>query len=494
MAIMEASPSATLKLLVPKAPFLLKTALWHTLSLSPTSSKWDLKTELTVKMLRQMMGPNSKPDTITNMQRLTTKDPGVKGKIWISKVNINPPEEDALREMLFKAIEDMREGKGEGDVYTKPAAVPLYAEWTGYRDLADDKSSEPTGLSESDKYAALMKETTSKVTILYFHGGAMYLLDPTTYRPQTSKLAKVTGGRVFSVRYRLSPQNPFPAALLDALTAYLTLLYPPPGAPHDPVPAKEIVFAGDSAGGMLSTALLQLLLQIHRSSPTSGTLPTTTFHGKSVSIPLPAGVALFSPWLDVTRSLPSVESHAHYDYLPPPSVAPKVRPLPCEAWPTDPPRSDIYCEDSAMLHPLVSPLAAKDWRGSPPLFFSLGEEMLRDEGAVTAQRVAKQGGKVVWREFEAMPHVFGFMFEWLGESKLSVDEFAAFCKSVVGNGQVESSGQFIKAKTLVKGPRDLSTLTDLGDEKVDELMREAHKRLEKKHGDGSVEAKPKPML
>ena len=85
------------------------------------------------------------------------------------------PEEDDLREVLFKAIEDLNDGD-ETDmskIYTKPVAVPLEAEWTGYRQDATDAEPEPAGLSEKEKYAKLMETTTSKVTILYFHGGAM---------------------------------------------------------------------------------------------------------------------------------------------------------------------------------------------------------------------------------------------------------------------------------------------------------------------------------
>jgi hypothetical protein len=172
---MEASPSALLKLLVPKTPFILKTALWHTVSLSSTSSKWDLRTELTVKVLRQMLGPTSTPSSITKQQRLTTKDPGIKGKVWISKVKFNVPEEDNLREVLFKAIEDLNDGeeKDMSKIYTKPVAIPLEAEWTGYRQDATDTEPEPADLSEKEKYAKLMETATSKVTILYFHGGAM---------------------------------------------------------------------------------------------------------------------------------------------------------------------------------------------------------------------------------------------------------------------------------------------------------------------------------
>jgi acetyl esterase/lipase len=488
---MEASPSALLKLLVPKAPFILKTALLHTVSLSSTSSKWDLRTELTVKILRQMLGPTSTPSSITKLQRLTTTDPGIKGKVWISKVKFDVPEEDDLREVLFKAIEDLNddEEKDMSKVFTKPVAVHLEAEWTGYRKDATDTEPEPAGLSETEKYSKLIEETSSKVTLLYFHGGAMYLLDPSTYRPQTSKLAKATGGRVFNVRYRLAPQNPFPAALLDALTAYLSLLYPPPGAPHAPVPANEIVFGGDSAGGMLCTSLLQLLLQIHRSSSSPG-LPKVRFHGKEVEVPLPAGLALSSPWLDVTRSLPSIERLAHYDYLPAPSSIPlDFRFPPCEAWPSPPPRSDLYCNSPAMTHPLVSPLAAKDWKNTPPIFFSVGEEMLRDEDAVLAKRVSGQGGKVVWREFEAMPHVFGFMLEWVPQAVQNLEMMAGFCRDVVEKGDVDTSTEFILVKGQGKRVVDVGALTDLTDEKVGELMREGRRRLEKRM-DGSVEARP----
>jgi acetyl esterase/lipase len=494
---MESSPSALLKLLVPKAPFILKTALWHSLSLSSTSSKWDLRTALTINILRDMIGPNSDPTPISKLQRLTTRDPGVKGKVWASKVRLPVPAEDDVRELLFQAIADMGTG---AETWTKPAATPLEGEWNGYRAGARDDEPEPAELSEQQKYDALMKEVSSDVTLLYFHGGAMYLLDPATYRPTTSRLAKDTAGRVFSVRYRLSPQHPFPAALLDAFTAYLSLLYPPAGAPHAPVPASQIVFAGDSAGGTCCTALLQLLLQIHRRAAATGTQPSVRFHGVDVAIPLPAGLALTSPWLDITRSLPSIEAALQYDYLPTPSQT-DDRDFPaCEAWPATPRRADLYCEASALAHPLVSPLAARDWTGSPPLFFSVGEEMLRDEDAVLAQRAVAQGVRVVWREFEAMPHCFAMLLEGLKGADVHYDEVARFCREVVGGGAQgegkagESSGVFIEAKTLKRREVDVrSGLTEITEGEVEGYMRKGIERIEakfKRGEDPSTGARP----
>lgn len=482
---MDASPATMLRILLPRTPFILKTALAHLLYLSPTSSKWDLRTELTINVFRDMIGPRSKPLSITQQQRLTTKDPGIKGKVWVSKVTFDVPGEDDVRQMLFRVIEEM--GDAEWD---RCEARALEAEWTGYRATAKNDEPQPEGMDEKEKYDKLMSETTSKVTLLYFHGGAMFLLDPATYRHITARLAKDTGGRVFSVRYRLSPQNPFPAALLDALTAYLSLLYPPPGAPHTPVPASDIVFGGDSAGGTLCTALLQLLLHLHRSNPSPGSPPTVTWHGQRVELPLPAGLALTSPWLDITRSLPSIEALAKYDYLPPPSHTQGFRFPPCDAWPTNPPRAEIYCTASAMLHPLVSPVAARSWAGAPPVFFSLGEEMLRDEDAVLARRLHVQGAKVRWREFEAMPHCFGMMLDALPASKLHFDETAAFCRDAVEGKVARSEGEFVLAKTLVRREVNLETVTELTDDEVEEAMRKGRERIEKKHEESFVELRP----
>ena len=473
---------------------MLKTALWHTIGQSATSSKWDLRTEITINILRDMIGPNSTPSSLGKTQRLTTKDPGIKGNVWVSKVKHEVPEEDDVRQLLFKAIKDMGTGQEQ---WTEPESRPLEAEWNGYRASAPDpKAPQPTTRDEKQEYANLMKEVTSKVTLLYFHGGAMYLLDPATYRPTTSRLAKETGGRVFNVRYRLAPSNPFPAALLDCFTAYLSLLYPPPGAPHEPVPASEIVFGGDSAGGTCCTALLQLLLQIHRSNPDPSQLPTVKFHGRQVEIPLPAGVAMTSPWLDITRGLPSIEGLVQYDYLPPPSQT-DTREFPADAiWPADPPRADLYCEGSALLHPLVSPLASESWEGSPPLFFSLGQEMLRDEDAVLAQRAVKQGVQVVWREFEAMPHCFAMLLENNNGAPVHYKEYAKFCREVVEGQGVRTNGEFIKAKTLERSEVDVrSGLTELTDSEVEGYMKKGQERIEAKFRRGQdPAAEARPML
>ncbi|KAF9740056.1 hypothetical protein PMIN06_003867 [Paraphaeosphaeria minitans] len=483
---MESSPSAMLKLLLPKTPFIFKTALAHTLNFSETSSKWDLRTELTIKVLRNMLGPSNKMTPITKLQHLTAKDPGVKGKVWVSKARLKTPDEDDVRQLLFKAIHDMGDGT---EKWTKCAMHSVEGEWTGDRAGVSDTEPEPAGVSEQEKYAKMMGEVKSKVTLLYFHGGAMYLLDPATYRHVTGKLARLTGGRVFSVRYRLAPQNAFPAAILDAFMAYLSLLAPPPDAPHEPVPAAEIVFGGDSAGGLLCSSLLQLLLQIHRFHAGPG-LPTVRWYGKDVEIPLPAGLALSSPWLDITRSLPSIEGLAKYDYLPPPLHTQSMSYPPDAAWPADPPRADLYCEGEALTHPLVSPIAAKDWSNSPPTFFGLGEEMMRDENAVLARKLHQQGAIVRWREFEAMPHCFAMVLDSLPASMTFFEEYARFCTDAVKGKVVSSDGAKLLAKSLGREAVELNDVTRLTDEEIARHMQEGKERILKKHGAAATETRP----
>lgn len=297
-----------LKFLVYKSPIIIKTIFLHILGLGTNSKKWTLKEAVFVNVLRDIVaGPQ---ESVSVQQKKSTQERAVKGNIWVSKVTLPAPPEDDVRQLLLEGFRSLRTGNEE---FTLPSCVAVEGEWTGYRANVSDKEPEPI-ISEEAKFQRLMEETTNDNTVLYFHGGSYYLMDPATSRGIVSQYAKATGGRVLSVRYRLAPQNPFPAALLDGLVAYLSLLYPPPGSYHDPVPASKMVIAGDSAGANLSLALLQTLLQARRIAGNEA--PKVFFHGKEVEMPLPAGFVTGSPSLDLTHSLRTSELHASCDYLP----------------------------------------------------------------------------------------------------------------------------------------------------------------------------------
>lgn len=229
--------------LLPKVPLAIRVAIMHVLRLSTPAPYLDLRSELIVAITRSFLSTSS-PWPVSVTQKLTLRDPGPKGRIWVSTYASPVPPETSVRDVLIQAIDDLRNKESPEPRFGIPDVAPVEAEWTGYRAKATPDEP-PPAMSEVDKYHAMNEECSSPTTVLYLHGGAYYLCDPSSHRNTTKKLAKMTGGRCYSVRYRLAPQHPFPAALLDALISYLTLLYPPPDAYHEPVDSRHIVFAGD---------------------------------------------------------------------------------------------------------------------------------------------------------------------------------------------------------------------------------------------------------
>src|SRR6267142_1438308 len=92
-----------------------------------------------------------------------------------------------------------------------------------------------------------------------------------THRELVARLSKAAQARGLAIDYRLAPENPFPAAVDDSITAYRWLLaqgYKP----------ERIVIAGDSAGGGLAVSTLLALRDLGAS--------------------LPAAAVCISPWVD----------------------------------------------------------------------------------------------------------------------------------------------------------------------------------------------------
>jgi hypothetical protein len=156
--------TAVARALLSRVPLILKTAILHMLFLSPVKGKQDLRTELIVGLVRSFLDYSVQ---IGKMQRISVKDMGVKGPMWISTVKFPRPAETDILDALVKAIEHHRDGS---ETYTVPELVDVEAEWTGFRGGVDAKAP-PPDVSEEEKYKRLMAEVGEDITILYFHGG-----------------------------------------------------------------------------------------------------------------------------------------------------------------------------------------------------------------------------------------------------------------------------------------------------------------------------------
>lgn len=132
---------------------------------------------------------------------------------------------------------------------------------------------------------------------------------PSSYRGRAGSLAKATGGKILMVKLRLAPQSPFPTAFLDVFQTYLLRLASPPNSPHEAIPAKNIVLAGDSSRSVLALSLLQVLLQLKRKN-----IPMK-FHENTLQ---PAGLTLLSVTTDLVNALLSHERNITHGIFPSP--------------------------------------------------------------------------------------------------------------------------------------------------------------------------------
>ena len=192
------------------------------------------------------------------------------------------------------------------------------------------------------------KDERRSGVVLYLHGGG-YTCGSLDYaKGFAATLASECGVRVFCAAYRLAPENPYPAAVEDALTAFDDLLKTG-SAPH------QSLRCGESAGGGLIYALSLKLKQLGRE--------------------LPCGLIGISPWVDLTGSGASYETNRDND----PSLTQELLDFYAKCYTQDP------------TDPLCSPVRG-DLTGLPPsLLFAGGDEILLDDARTLHDRLKAAG-------------------------------------------------------------------------------------------------------
>ncbi len=226
--------------------------------------------------------------------------------------------------------------------------------------------------------------------ILYFHGGGYVTGSVNTHRDLIARISRAASMRAVGIDYRLAPENPFPAAVEDAVTAYRWLL-------EQKCQPENIIIAGDSAGGGLALALMLKL--------------------RAMELPLPAGGILLSPWVDLAGTGESMQTKfeaditlKHFD------PAGKAR---------------FYAGTEDLKQPLISPLYA-DLAGLPPLLIQVGtEEILLDDSRRLASRASEAAVEVELEIWDDMPHVFHAQAIILPEARQAIQKIGEFIQDLV---------------------------------------------------------------
>lgn len=217
----------------------------------------------------------------------------------------------------------------------------------------------------------------------------------------------------------------------------------------------------------MTLSLLQLFLELRRKNV------RVQWHGQEREIPLPAGAAANSPWLDLTHSLvPHGGNKAtKYDYLPEPrqNEGWSGGTKPDQVWPADPPRWSFYAEDHLITHPLVSLIGtrAQDWEGCPPIYMCTGWEFLGTEDRVFARRLAKAGLPIVFEDYEAMPHCFALVLPKIPESRRCYGAWTGFIKDAVEDpSRINTKAVLVKAKTREEKDIPLDDIIEITEEQA----------------------------
>lgn len=243
-------------------------------------------------------------------------------------------------------------------------------------------------------------EVNPSKVILQLHGGGYVGGMRNAYRHFAVAYSELGSGMcVLTIDYRVAPENPYPAALEDAVSAYEWLI-------ELGYLGEQIVVAGDSAGGGLAMSLCMYL--------------------KDHNMPMPCGLIAMSPWTDLTSCGESYETNYENDPL-----FGKTR------------DSLIYNRDYVGLedakNPYISPIFG-DFTGFPPMLIQVGSyEMLLSDSMMAASKAKSQGVKIRLSIYEGMFHVFQMAMYLIPESLRAWKEVKRFLEILQSGKRIRNS-------------------------------------------------------
>lgn len=221
--------------------------------------------------------------------------------------------------------------------------------------------------------------------VLHLHGGWFNWGTALSFRHLAGHIANRAGVAVFVPDYRLAPEHPFPAAVLDVKACFK-------GLAHRGY--KRIAITGDSAGGCLALVLLSIVA-------------SESFEGITL-----VGVAALSPVTDLTFAGASWKTRLDVDPYFTQSQAEGL--------------VNAYLGDANPLDPIASPLFA-DMTSFPPILLQVGEnEVLYDDSRRYVELAVAAGVDAKLDVWEGMVHGFAGGVGHMHAATETLDAIGAF--------------------------------------------------------------------
>jgi epsilon-lactone hydrolase len=218
---------------------------------------------------------------------------------------------------------------------------PLAAEWFA------PKGAEPRGF------------------VFYVHGGSFIAERSPRITRLVARFAASADARVFAPSYRLAPEHPCPAAVEDVLASWTWL--------RETWPDEPVVALAESAGAAILLAAMQ--------------------QARDRGLPLPCGLVLLSPWVDLSLQSWSVTSASLLGTTPytMESLALVAR---------------FYLNGRSALDPAASPIFGS-FEGFPPMLIHASKgDILYDDAVRLAEKVRGVGGDLTIRLWTDETHVW----------------------------------------------------------------------------------------
>ena len=226
--------------------------------------------------------------------------------------------------------------------------------------------------------------------LVYVHGGGHTFLDANSTLGFAVPVANSTGLRIISIDYSLAPLSKWNQTTSEVLSVIQALIQ------EQGYFVEDIAIYGDSAGGGLAAGSVLKM--------------------RDKGVGIPAAIALWSPWIDVTGKGDTYVTLENADPITSANLTLKNM-------------ADAYANPSDQENPYVSPVYGNFSKGFPPTLIQGGtKDILLSDFVRLYQAIDQAGIPVKLDIYEGMPHDFQYILLGTPESNLAISKMNDFLK------------------------------------------------------------------